>query len=275
VIEQKFSGFLDLHDSWRTWTWRGFLRQIGPVEVCQKPRLREFAILVLRLGHWFGFARGGRAKLFQSAAIRLAKRVGEANQKDFSNIGLTELVCAKSEMEQYAGLVGADNYIVLVPGSAWRGKCWPEKRYIELAKLFSLNQTVIVLGGANDSSALAIAEAAAPLSPKSTALLNLPLRQVMVVLKGASLVIGNDTGLLHMADALAIKNIVIEGPTHEYLGFSTYRETSQIVGAPLWCRPCSKTGNICWRWNSRACLTEITAAKIGALAQTQLPRARQ
>jgi ADP-heptose:LPS heptosyltransferase len=141
--------------------------------------------------------------------------------------------------------------------------------------MFSINHTVIVLGGANDSSALAIAEAATPLSATSKALLDLPLRQVMVVLKGASLVIGNDTGLLHMADALAIKSIVIEGPTHAYLGFSTYRETSMIVGESLWCRPCSKTGNICWRWNSRACLNDITAARVNAVAQTQMQRATQ
>jgi ADP-heptose:LPS heptosyltransferase len=75
-------------------------------------------------------------------------------------------------------------------------------------------------------------------------------------------VIGNDTGMVHVAEALGKDVAMIEGPTHPYRGFSPYRERSLALGLPLLSRPCSKSGRVCVRFGTRLCLRGLSASEV-------------
>jgi ADP-heptose:LPS heptosyltransferase len=257
VKERDFSLVLDLQDSWRTRLWRPRLKQTAKVKVARKERLREWLILYLRLGKWLGFGKGGRARKFR----RLAEDA--LNEEGLFHPGaaaLTRLELSNEEKKSVEALIPAGEFAVFLPGSAWKGKEWPY--FPELARIFARKVPVVALGAEKDFVCDAIAEAASG-HPASRSLRGqTDLRSSMAVAAAARWVIGNDTGMVHVAEALGKEVAMIEGPTHEWMGFSPYREGSLSLGLRLICRPCSKSGRVCVRAGTRKCLFGLSVAQV-------------
>ena len=96
------------------------------------------------------------------------------------------------------------NAIVLLPGAGKANKLWPAERFRELARL--LGDDVLVAWGPGERE---LAESiGARLAPPTT------LRQLAHLLRRAQLVIGGDTGPLHLAAALGTRVIGLFGPTN-------------------------------------------------------------
>ena len=93
--------------------------------------------------------------------------------------------------------------IVILPGAGRPEKLWPVERFRELAH--ALGDEVVVAWGPGERE---LAEAIeAPLAPPTN------LRELAALLRSASLVIGGDTGPLHLAAALGTPVIGLYGPT--------------------------------------------------------------
>jgi len=104
--------------------------------------------------------------------------------------------------------LGLKKYVVLVPGSSASGvyKRWPH--YADLAKKLQLmGHNCLLLGGPDEIDLLGAlsAQTGAP------ELHNNPLSQVIDLLARADFVVGNDTGMLHMAAAVGAKCVTIFG----------------------------------------------------------------
>jgi len=96
-----------------------------------------------------------------------------------------------------------DNRIVLLPGAGKANKLWPAERFRELARL--LGDDVVVAWGPGERR---LAESiGARVAPETT------LRQLAHLLRRARLVVGGDTGPLHLAAALHAPVVGIFGPT--------------------------------------------------------------
>ena len=108
---------------------------------------------------------------------------------------------------------GLGRYIVLCPGGGWRSKCWPPERYGELCRRLRNEmglRCVANYGPGEEALAQAVREAsdnAEPLLDSST------LSQLMAILKRADLVVGADTGPLHLGIALGTPAVALHGPT--------------------------------------------------------------
>ncbi len=250
---QNFSIIIDLQDSLRTRLWRRRLKKLAELWVSKKERIREILILLFRLKNTFSFGRGGRALKFRRLVLaELAKK------KKFPLLkgNLTTLNVTEGEISAAKQRVPAKDYAVILPSSAWKSKEWPH--FDELAKVIKLKFEVLLLGGKKDSICDEIARKVGGISYRGKT----SLRESMAILAGADFVAGNDTGFVHVAEALGKDVIMIEGPTHKAMGFSPYRPKSILVGKKLFCRPCSKSGNICWRWGSRACLKDLGTQEV-------------
>lgn len=256
VEEQRFDAILDLHDSLRTRFWRLRLRRLAPVFVARKQRLREWLVLFLRLRKLAGFGAGGRARLFRSAALKVLGHFQLPSAKE--PLLLTRLDADATLFAELKERLPKAPYAVLLPGSAWEGKRWDG--FPELAARLSAEQSVLVLGGREDAERAAAIRVVNPGRVVSLAG-ELSFKESLAAISGASLVIGNDTGMVHAAEALGVPAVMVEGPTHPSMGFSLHGKKSRIVSLDLFCRPCSKTGRICWRFGSRACL-KIPAASV-------------
>jgi ADP-heptose:LPS heptosyltransferase len=98
---------------------------------------------------------------------------------------------------------GFEGRIVLLPATGRPEKEWPVEKFRELAK--RIGPKALVVWGPNEwERAAAIG---AELAPATT------LRELARVLRDASVVIGGDTGPLHLAAALGTRVIGLYGPT--------------------------------------------------------------
>lgn len=96
-----------------------------------------------------------------------------------------------------------DGSIVLLPGAGKPNKLWPVDRFRELARLIG-EKALVVWGPGEQTLAEGIGARMAP--PTN-------LRELAWILQQARLVIGGDTGPLHLAVALGAKVVGLYGPT--------------------------------------------------------------
>jgi heptosyltransferase-1 len=106
--------------------------------------------------------------------------------------------------------VGEAGFVLLAPTAGWGAKQWPVERYRELAaRLHKAGYTVLVNAGSKADLALTHSLAAA--SPAQLVECGLP--QLVALTRHAKLVVGGDTGPVHLAAALGRPVVGLYGPT--------------------------------------------------------------
>ncbi len=137
-------------------------------------------------------------------------------------------------------------YVVISPGARYRKKRYPY--FKELAKLIlDTGRSVVIVGDRKDYE----------LSkdfPGINLCGKLSLIDVLAVIKGAKLFIGNDSGLLHCARAVKTPAVQIYGATHPTLGFSLYPDEGLVIFKGIDCQPCDIHGKGKCRRGDFACL---------------------
>lgn len=108
-----------------------------------------------------------------------------------------------------AGLVPG-NYICIHPGARLRNKCWAPQRFAEVAdQLFREFGLPVVLTGSAQETDLTAAVAAHMHSPAINAAAPVSIGAMAALMKGARLLICNDTGVSHIAAGLRLPSVVI------------------------------------------------------------------
>ena len=154
----------------------------------------------------------------------------------------------------------------LAPGARWDTKRWPARHFAEFLQRFRGADPApvrIFLGPQEevwfDGSPLA--RVAAEL-PDVEIVRRGSLREVAVALDGCTVLLTNDSGLLHLAEAVGTPVLALFGPTVEEFGYFPSLPHSRVLQLPLDCRPCSRNGKRpCWR-QDQACLAEIPPARV-------------
>jgi lipopolysaccharide heptosyltransferase I len=126
-------------------------------------------------------------------ARTFAPAIGRVPEVDFTPFAQD----ASGQLARFA------NRVVLLPGAGKPGKQWPVERFAELAKRIG-GDALVVWGPGEEELAHAIGAEVAP--PTN-------FRELAFVLRHARLVIGADTGPLHLAAALSTPLIGLYGPT--------------------------------------------------------------
>lgn len=102
-------------------------------------------------------------------------------------------------------------YAVFLHGAAWPSKLWPEERWVALGRLVrERGLRVLLPWGSADEQARSQRLAAAfggEVLPKAR------IGELAHVLAGARFVVGNDTGLTHVAVALGVRAVTLYGPS--------------------------------------------------------------
>ena len=159
----------------------------------------------------------------------------------------------------------------LVPGARWPSKRWPAERYATLAtRLAAETSTRLVLvGGAADREACS--EVARAAGPSCTDLAGeLGILETAAVLERCALVIANDSGLLHVAEAVGRPVLGFFGPTAPQFGYTPYRAASRMLRQPPPCSPCSKNGSRPCSRPTHECMENISVGSAFAAATDML-----
>lgn len=134
--------------------------------------------------------------------------------------------------------------IAIAPGSVWFTKRWPIEYYIDLSnKLLTANFGVILIGSKEEKEIC-------DLINKHDNLINLAgeltLLESASVIEKCSLIICNDSGALHIANAVQTDVFAFFGPTVKSIGYYPFRESDFVFEIEMACRPCgSHGGNVC------------------------------
>jgi lipopolysaccharide heptosyltransferase II len=250
INNSDYDLIIDFHNSLRSKIIRFIIRNI-PKRYLKKPRFKRFLL--------FRFRRNFFTPDFSQ--LKLLHQPIEEWLKD-SNYPLPELFISATEKKEAEILLrkkGVKNsYVTIIPGAAWSQKCWSIDNYFKLlADIKNKSYTdFVILGGKNDNICNEIAKC-------DPTLINLQgktsLREAMAIIVNSKYIIGADTGLVHIAEALGKRVVMILGPTSRETGAGVNRDDSiSIENNEIWCRPCSQTGKRkCYR-NEQYCMTSLT-----------------
>lgn len=147
--------------------------------------------------------------------------------------------------------------IGLVPSAQWPGKRWPSIYFDKLAGMIvdKLDADVLIVGGKNDVFCAEIAKNHKRVYSFAG---ELDILGSAIALSECDVIVSNDTGMMHVAEAVGKDVIGIMGPTSYEFACYPYRKGSRVVELNMWCRPCSKNGQgLCIRWGKRPCLNKI------------------
>lgn len=150
--------------------------------------------------------------------------------------------------------------IAFIPGTTWQTKIWPVEKWIELARLCLLrpNTRILLLGGASEREMNV--QISAPFKER---IINLTekteIPDLMALFAKTSLVVGADTGPLHLAAAVGRSRVIaIFGSTPSSRN-GPYGAQCSSISLKLDCQPCfEKTCPL----KTLACLKELTAETV-------------
>ncbi len=161
------------------------------------------------------------------------------------------------------GWDGHTPIVALAPGAGFFTKRWPVESFAEVAKeISSRGYFVTILGGLQDTILAeqiqnALKRNCVSLAGQTSLLVS------AAILKKCRVLICNDTGLMHMAEAVGVPLIAIFGSTTRELGFFPQLKTSHVLENPnLPCRPCSHLGKSKCPKGHFLCMKEIAPEKV-------------
>lgn len=259
LLEQlSQAGFTHLYDSQNNlrsrWIrWR--LRWLQPfLKVCVKPSQRLRKYLWIRWG-WNSW------KPFYISQYEF--------RKPLRNFGLAIPQLSPNSLFSLEGVsLPADfgehpQRVCLAPVAQHALKKWPLDHWRELIR--SLPEVEFhVLGGAQEKEL----EALGDLPNVRLWHGRLSLEESLRVVQACGILVGNDTGLTHWADAAGIPCLLLLGPT----AFGrTARKTSQTLELALPCRPCSKFGkDRCRISDEQKCMRSLLPTQVRKALVAQL-----
>lgn len=147
--------------------------------------------------------------------------------------------------------------LAIAPGSVWFTKRWPEGHYTKLTAMLYQARINLVFIGSKDEQTLCeriISNAGAiaiNLAGKSNVL------ESAAIIAHCNLMICNDSGALHIANAMETDVFAFFGPTVKSIGYFPYREPDFIFERELDCRPCSSHGGKKCHLGHHLCMKEI------------------
>lgn len=163
--------------------------------------------------------------------------------------------------EVQAVLESGTAYIVIAPGSAWRTKQWlPEGFRAAVKLLLARDLDIVVVGGKEDQ--LVGAELARDL-PVRNLVGRTDLQELMALVARSTLVLGNDSMILHVASAFERPVVGIYCATVPKQGFApTHADVRLVERSDLSCRPCSRHGGDWCPIGTFECSRGITARSV-------------
>jgi len=134
--------------------------------------------------------------------------------------------------------------IILAPGSVWYTKRWPLEYYLELTnKLLEKNFYIILLGSPTEKS---LCDYIILNTIRKEKIKNVSgefdLLDAAALVRKIDLVICNDSGMLHIANAMDTPVFAFFGPTTKNIGYYPFKENDFIFEINIPCRPCGSHG---------------------------------
>jgi len=183
---------------------------------------------------------------------------------------LPENEAAAARLRERFGLT--PGRLALAPGARHEAKTWPRDHWLELARAFAAEGRKLLLLG--DASERPLCEAVAAAGADAVNLAGrVAVEELPEALRGAALLVSNDSAWNHLAPLVDVPCLALFGPTSPRFGFAPWGRGDRVVYLGLPCSPCSKHGRRpCWR-TRRQCLADVEPAHVSGQVREMLGEA--
>jgi ADP-heptose:LPS heptosyltransferase len=164
-----------------------------------------------------------------------------------------------------ARAMGDAPFIAVAPGSRWPAKRWDG--FARLCELLARDANLLLVGDAADRAftapiACALGDRALDLAGST------PLMHTAAYVARCRAFVGNDSGLMHLAEAVGVPVVSLFGPTVEAFGYYPSLARSRTIERRIPCRPCSRNGSTPCPRRTGECLTMIPAETVAHAVST-------
>jgi|SRR5690554_1018218 len=211
-----------------------------------------FLVFMSGIRERIGFTRKLRA-LFLTKKILPPKNIHrlERNLSLLQPFGLydkdirTELYPTDIDRKKADSIKLPENKLLIsvAPGSVWKTKCWPEEYYSELMNSLKDVADFLMIGSKQEEelcrNILTTSGSTGINYAGKTSIL-----ESAALIEKSDLLLCNDSGAMHIANAMKTRVIAFFGPTVRDFGFYPYRDEDYICEVDLDCRPCHHHGPV-------------------------------
>ena len=169
--------------------------------------------------------------------------------------------------------LGNAAWIAVAPGARHATKQWHPERFAQVTRQLCERHgaRALIVGNANERVLCADLTAAIG-SPALDLCAQLELDALAAHLAQCRLLLCNDSGLLHMAEAVGTPVLAVFGPTSREFGFFPSLPESRVIEHALACRPCSRTGSRPCHMPERWCMNRSTPELVASQLELQWQR---
>jgi len=141
--------------------------------------------------------------------------------------------------------LGQTSYIAIAAGAAQPNKMWMASRFSGLVQALDSHGLRAVLVGSPAEQELSEQVAAQAAIDGTVNLAGAgSLLFTAEIIRRASVFVGNDSGLAHVAAGVGTKSVILSGPG-DPTEVAPYSDKATTIAKELFCKPCYK--NYCWR----------------------------
>ncbi len=262
---QGYDLIVDIHNSLRSrlicFGWRNVVR-------VRKRKIARFLLVKVKwnLYRLFGGAPGVAERYLET--VRHLGVENDGNGLEVFCPPSAQAAAQKRLMDE--GIGPGRLFIGIAPSARHFNKIWPRERFAEAASVIAREKkaAVLLFGFGQDETALCqdvkllIEQQSSDIRVISLAG-RLSLTETAAMMDRCSVVVTNDSGLMHLASARKRKVVAIFGPTVRELGFFPYGTTSTVVeDTTVSCRPCTHIGLPRCPKGHFHCMKNIAAAQV-------------
>jgi len=175
---------------------------------------------------------------------------------------------ARQWLERNLGV--GDGFVCIHPGAGAVNKVWPATRYQSLVRALAdeTKRPLLVTGSPVEAELVSLVASATPAALPAPGEFNLPA--LAAVLGRAALVVGSDSGPLHMAVARGTPTVHVFGPA-DPARFAPWGppERHIVLTAKLPCRPCGDLSH-CRLAEPLACMKSVSVDQVLAACRSLL-----
>ena len=150
--------------------------------------------------------------------------------------------------------------VAVAPGSVWNTKRLPKEKFKEILDRL-VNLLFVGSRGERELCRQIIESLQVNARAKNIAG-ECSILQSAEYLRQADLVLCNDSGVLHLAEAVDTRVFAFFGPTVKKLGYFPYKKEDKMFEVDLDCRPCGKHGHDRCPLGHHNCMNKIDTTKV-------------
>jgi len=159
-----------------------------------------------------------------------------------------------------AGIDAERPYALLAPANEFYTKRWAPERYATIAeKLIARGFQIVMTGAPTEEQRAQLADVQAATKHRLASLSSLGIGELVAVIAGAKLFVGNDSGPAHIAAAVKTPLVVLFGPASS-VRWSPWRAPSVLVQNYFPCNPCAMY--TCEAFDEPECIRSITVDQV-------------